>query len=184
MNCTSCSQGILKPASFEEGLPAHSCSNCNGHWVLINDFISWIERYPDYNLANDASYHAKAVDSKKALICPASGNIMTKYQISSSSEHRLDYSASVGGIWLDTGEWELLKSEGLAGTLHTLVTNEWQQQIREHKAENNFSQMYSDKFGKDVYIKVKEFREWLENQAHNEELKAYITAENPYSAEQ
>ncbi len=41
---------------------------------------------------------------------------MRKLRLSTTTEHRIDYSASVAGVWLDKGEWQLLKEEGLAGS--------------------------------------------------------------------
>lgn len=182
MNCTSCNDGILKPNSIEENLPAHTCTNCKGNWILISDFITWSERHPEQKLSDYASIKADGVDSKKALMCPASGAIMTKYHISNSTKHRLDYSASAGGVWLDEGEWELLKAEGLAGSLNSLVTEEWQNEIKNDSTKNTFINLYQKKFGDDSYAKIKEIKSWLENQPEQSDLKAYLLAKDPYSA--
>ncbi|WP_444892501.1 hypothetical protein ACJJIE_17520 [Microbulbifer sp. TRSA001] len=108
---------------------------------------------------------------------------MQKVKILASSERRIDYSTVVGGVWLDKGEWNLLKAEGLAGSLNFLVTHEWQKKIRESKAYKNFSEMYKDKFGEDLYDKVKEVREWLISNENKSDILAYLNAEDPYSAE-
>ncbi len=183
MNCTSCNKGILTPSFIEEKLSVHTCTSCKGNWILIEDFVTWMARNPNHEFAEDHAFQSDISETKKALICPVSGVIMTKFHISTATEHRLDYSAAVGGIWLDNGEWELLKTEGLADSLNTLVTREWQSQVRENNAKQNFSQIYQDKFGVDTYAKVKEFRTWLNSQPQELDLKAYLAAEDPYSAE-
>ncbi|WP_245556355.1 TFIIB-type zinc ribbon-containing protein [Algicola sagamiensis] len=108
---------------------------------------------------------------------------MRKLRISAQHAHRLDYSNSVGGIWLDKGEWELLKAEGLAGSLNAIVTQTWQNKIRQETALNNFVEIYESKFGKETYKKAKEIRQWLQSQPQKADLRAYLLAEDPYSAE-
>ncbi|WP_299881601.1 zf-TFIIB domain-containing protein [uncultured Cocleimonas sp.] len=183
MNCTSCNNGFLKPSSIEGQFPAHTCTDCGGHWILIKDYVAWLARKPDYQFSENIEIELESTDTKKALICPASGSIMRKFRISATNQHRIDYSSTVAGIWLDRGEWELLKAEGLAGSLNAVATRQWQSKIRENSAEQTFSNLYKDKFGIDTYEKVKEFRAWLNEQPQKADLKAYLLAEDPYSAE-
>ena len=182
MKCTSCKKGTLVPSFIEGQFRAHTCDNCHGNWILIEDYVAWKERNPNYQFANDIQFNTDGTDSNKALLCPITGTIMRKFRISSSTDHRVDYSNAVGGIWLDQGDWELLKEKGLAGTLNAVVTQHWQQQIREQSTKQHFADIYQDKFGKETYDKVKEFRQWLEGQPHKGDLRAYIMAEDPYSA--
>ncbi|WP_444915063.1 TFIIB-type zinc ribbon-containing protein [Microbulbifer sp. TRSA007] len=185
LNCTSCKDGVLKHGFIEELFRGYTCSSCGGNWILVEDFLSWKRQNPEYQFSKDLSSLNDMLieDSKQAILCPVSGAIMQKIRIMVGSEHRIDYSAVVGGIWLDKGEWELLKSEGLAGSLNFLVTHEWQKKIRNSKAQENFSEIYRSKFGDKRYKKVKEFREWLYAQGQRVDLLAYLNAEDPYSAE-
>ncbi|MGL6313957.1 zf-TFIIB domain-containing protein [Vibrio sp. WXL103] len=183
MNCTSCKNGLLIPSFIEGQFRAHTCNSCGGNWILIEDFVAWKERNGDYHFAEDISFGEDASDTKKALMCPASGVIMRKFRVSASNDHRVDYSAAVGGIWLDHGEWELLKAEGLAGSLNLLVTQHWQDQIRETGAKQNFADIYQNKFGEETYTKIKEIRSWLNYHPQKADLRAYVLAEDPYSAE-
>ncbi|GLS24649.1 zf-TFIIB domain-containing protein [Marinibactrum halimedae] len=181
MKCTACKQGNLIP-SFIEGLfRSHTCSHCQGNWILIEDYVSWKERNPEFSFSESAAFESE--DSKNALLCPISGTIMQKYRISHNSEHRLDYSPSVGGVWLDKGEWEFLKSEGLAGSLNTIFTARWQKSIREASAKETFSEVYREKFGDADYQKLKEMREWVMSHKNRADIRAYLLAEDPYSAE-
>lgn len=183
MLCTGCETGTLFP-SFIEGLfKAHTCSDCGGDWVLIQDYAAWRERHIDYEFAKDIHFEEiNIADTKDAMLCPYTQTIMRKFKISATSTHRLDYSAAVGGLWLDKGEWELLVSGGLAGSLNGLVTDAWQRKIRQTSAKDSFVDIYHDKFGNDVYTKIKEIREWLNNQPQKADLRAYLLAEDPYSA--
>ncbi len=49
MKCTSCKQGELDPSFIEGQFRAHTCSNCGGNWVLIEDYVAWKERNPQYS---------------------------------------------------------------------------------------------------------------------------------------
>jgi len=181
MKCTSCNTGELVPSFIEGQFRAHNCSSCNGDWLLIEDYISWKERNPEFSFSE--SSHCEADDTKSALLCPVSGLIMRKLRLSKDTEHRIDYSASVGGVWLDKGEWQLLKDQGLAGSLNAVLTSHWQKNIRINNTKDNFTTIYKDKFGDESYQKIKELREWLIEQPNKADLRAYLLATDPYSAE-
>jgi len=182
MKCTSCKNGELTPSFIDGQFRAHTCSNCGGNWILIEDYVSWKECNPQFSF--DENIKVEVDDTKTALLCPVTGTIMRKLRISTSTSHRLDYCASVGGVWLDKGEWELLKEKGLAGSLNSVLTAHWQRNIRMNSAKDNFKEIYKEKFGQESYNKIKELREWLHSQPNKADLRAYILAEDPYSAEQ
>ncbi|WP_226643669.1 hypothetical protein [Microbulbifer variabilis] len=183
--CTSCKEGVLKPDLIEGLFRAYTCSNCEGNWILVEDYLTWKRKNPEYQFPEKLKGLSEVVaeDTKRAILCPVSGVIMQKFKIVAGSEHRLDYSPAVGGIWLDKGEWELLKAEGLADSLNFLVTNEWQKKVRDSNARGTFSEVYRKRFGEETYGKVKEFREWLQTQENKADITAYLVAEDPYSAE-
>jgi Zn-finger nucleic acid-binding protein len=122
-------------------------------------------------------------DTKKALLCPITASIMQKYRISHDSEHYLDYSPSVGGVWLDNGEWEYLKKHKLAGSLNKVFTSQWQKGIRVNSARLTFSDIYKEKFGEESYSKARRIREWLNDHPCKADLRSYILSDDPYSAE-
>ncbi|MEZ8129865.1 TFIIB-type zinc ribbon-containing protein [Enterovibrio norvegicus] len=183
MDCTSCKRGVLKPSYIEGQFRAHTCSHCKGDWILIEDFIAWRERNPGYEFAENATLTLDASETKKAMLCPQSGVIMRKFRISAAHDHRVDYSAAVGGIWLDHGEWELLKAEGLATSVGGVVTEQWQHKVREQSAKQSFTDLYVSKFGEEDYQKVKALREWILSHPQKADLRAFLLAEDPYSAE-
>lgn len=181
MKCTSCKQGELIPSFIDGQFRAHTCSNCGGNWILIEDYVYWKERNPQFSF--DENIRCEIDDTKQAILCPISDTIMRKLRLSTTTEHRIDYSVSVGGVWLDKGEWELLKKEGLAGSLNAVLTAHWQKNIRINSTKDNFSEIYKDKFGDASYKKVKELREWLNHQPNKADLRAYVLADDPYSAD-
>tara|TARA_B110000091_G_C13649374_1_gene404710 strand:+ start:161 stop:697 length:537 start_codon:yes stop_codon:yes gene_type:complete len=175
--------GTLTPSVIEGLFRANTCSDCGGDWVLIEDYAAWRVRHPNYVFVKDIHFEEiNVVDTKDAMLCTVTQTIMRKFKISANTTHRLDYSAAIGGVCLDKGEWELLVREGLAGSLNSLVTDVWQRKIRETSAKDSFVNIYHEKFGDDVYGKIKELRGWLNTQPHKAELRAYLMAEDPYPA--
>ena len=181
MKCTSCKQGSLQPAYLDQLFPCHTCDHCGGNWVMLADYLAWKETHPDFTFNAEAG-ESVAEDHKQAMLCPVSGGLMVKYRISAHSDHRLDLSPAVHGIWLDKGEWALLKQAGLAGNLNRIFTDPWQRRIREESARETFVHLYEREFGVEDYAKVKAFREWLWQHPHKLKLLAYLNDEDPYSA--
>ncbi|MGP4844052.1 zf-TFIIB domain-containing protein [Marinobacter sp. 1Y8] len=180
MKCTSCKQGELTPAFLEAQLRSHVCSNCEGDWLLVEDYVAWKEGNPEFTMALHAGFEIE--DTKHALICPLTDTIMQKFHVSHDSDHKLDYSPQVGGIWMDKGEWTYLKLANLAGSLNKIFTDHWQQSIRAQSAKETFREIYHEKFGADDYQKAREVREWLQRHENKADLRAYILAADPYSA--
>jgi len=184
MNCPSCHNGFLRPNFIDGVFRAHTCGSCGGDWILIENYVTWKEKNPDYQFADNINFGLEdAEETKNAMICPMSGKLMQKIRVSANHNHRIDYSASVGGIWLDSGEWELLKSEGLAGSLNSVVTRHWQDQVRQDSAKQTFSELYQQRFDQETYSKIKEMREWLKDHPQKADLRNYLLADDPYSAE-
>jgi Zn-finger nucleic acid-binding protein len=181
MRCPSCKGNTLDPSLLDGLFRAHICSDCGGNWFLIEDYVVWKERNPEFAFSKDASFESE--DTKNALLCPVTGKIMQKYRFAQDSDHRLDFSPGIGGVWLDAGEWEYLKEQNLAGSLNRIFTAQWQRMLREKNAEVAFADLYQARFGEASYAKAREVREWLNDHSCKAELIAYILAENPYSAE-
>ncbi len=182
MKCTACNEGVLTPSFIDSLFRAHTCNHCGGNWILVEDFLAWQENNPEHQFDDELEYEEELSESSKALFCPITGSLMTKFRISSKTSHRIDYSVTTGGIWLDQGEWLLLKQEGIAGSLNRIVTQPWQNKIRAQNTKDNFIHMYESKFGKENYAKVKELKNWLQSHPQKADLRAYLLADDPYSA--
>ena len=179
--CPSCRQGNLQYNRLNDSLLCQTCDHCGGHWILLADYLRW-QATAALQPSEVSDAVIEAEDSKQALICPLSGKLMLKYRISSRTTHRLDLSPAANAIWLDKGEWELLKQEGLAGRLNSIFTDPWQRQIREQSARDTFTALYRRQFGDDGYQRLHDFRAWLDGQDKRAEMLAYLLAEDPYSA--
>lgn len=180
MKCPGCKADALVPSFLEDSFRARSCKSCRGSWILIEDFVYWSERNGPID-SQKLGVQYVPEDSKHALICPVTGGIMQKYRISNGSDHKLDYSPQVGGVWLDPGEWDYLKEQGLAGCIGSIFTDSWQKQLRDNNTKATFTALYQRKFGHADYEKIREVRQWLVAHPDRTELKAYLLTNDPYS---
>jgi Zn-finger nucleic acid-binding protein len=186
MKCTSCKQGKLIPGYLDDLFPSHNCDNCGGNWVYLQDYLRWLEYASPIDIAEaesaTISEDVQAQETKGAMLCPKTGTIMLKYRISLANEHRIDLSPSINGIWMDKGEWDLIKTEGLAGSLNKIFTAPWQRELKEKNATAVFSASYRNQFGDEKYQKIQEIKTWLDEQDDRNSLLAYLAARDPYSA--
>ena len=180
MICPSCDKGRLKPAYLDNLFPCHTCSTCGGNWVRLPDYLRWRETnaFP----AKGSVTLEAVTDTTKAMICPETGRIMLKYLISKETDHRIDLSRLANAVWLDKGEWDLLKAEGLTGNLHEIFTDQWQASIRESETADVLTAVYGQKFGKD-YAELKRIRSWLRTKDNYSDMLAYLIAADPYKVD-
>ena len=175
MKCTSCGKGVLGHSYLEPQLPCYNCSNCGGNLLMLSDFLRWKEN----NEPTTDKVAVEAQETSKAMTCPKTGMLMTKYKISKDIEHRLDLSPSISAVWIDKGEWELLKEKGLANNLNSIFTDHWQEDIRSGESSDIMSAIYKRKFG-NHYEDIKAFRELITDKEYRSQAIAYLMAEDPY----
>lgn len=180
MKCPSCETGELLNSYLDDLFPCKTCNHCGGNWLLLADYLRWKDSHADAAIPPE-DVNIELTESKKALLCPSTGSVMLKYRISKQSSHRLDLSPAVNGIWLDKGEWDLLKKNGLAHQLNAIFTATWQKKIRSESSADVFDQLYREKFGETDYEKIKEIRAWLQKNPHIDALRAFLISDDPWS---
>lgn len=149
---------------------------------MMGDYLRWKDENPDTELSSE-THTDKAIsidieDTSKAMICPKTGRLMTKYKISKDTDHRLDLSPTINAIWLDRGEWELLKANGLAKRLNNIFTYHWQQQINEQESQAMIQDLQERKFG-DNYQQLVEIRDFLNTLENRSEAIAFVLSDDP-----
>lgn len=188
MKCTVCTDGRLEPAYLEPLLPCHACSDCGGRLLRMMDYFRWQSDNQAHGegLEQNADLPAVLVDeengveeTKRAVICPKSGALMTKYRISADTDHRLDFSSASNSVWIDKGEWTLLKAGGLTGHLNRIFTSHWQHEIHSQESSEVMEELYKRRFG-EHYSSLKAFRDVLDSMDDRNEAVAYLMAEDPY----
>ena len=181
MECTACHEADLKPSYLEGLIPCHTCPACGGNLLMLTDYLKWLEHNDNPEFVQQTESQVEAEDTEMALLCPKTGSIMTKYRIATDSDHRLDYSPRINAVWMDAGEWELIKQHGLAGQLNQVFTDHWQKDLVSRESAEILATMYQRKFG-DHYEQIKTFRALLDEMQERHEVIAYLMAEDPYRA--
>lgn len=179
MKCTACDEGNLVAAYLDGLFACQTCDSCGGNLLMLSDYLRWRENNKDHQIEPGEKVYIEADETSKVMICPITGKLMTKYLFSAENEHRLDLSPSINAIWMDKGEWELLKNEGAAGNLGRVFTGHWQKEIRSMQSEDVMESLYARRFG-EHYEAVKQFRKQLESLDNKHEIIAYLAADDPY----
>lgn len=179
MKCTACKAGNLSPAYLDVLLPCHTCTGCGGSLLKMVDYFRWQDDAESLDLERNPPVDVLAEETTKALMCPKTGGVMTKYRISADTEHRLDFSAAINAVWLDSGEWGLLKQNGLALRLNRIFTDHWQHEIRDQESQETMRELYARRFG-DHYQELQQMRAKLAELPDRHEALAYLSADDPY----
>lgn len=171
--CPKCG-GKFVSKYLEEGLPNYECSSCGGNWLNVNDISMWID---NVDLEHDFEAHPSETilseDNDQALRCPFSGAMMAKYRFSAASEHYIDYSAASGSIWLDKGEWGIIKSLNLVGYVPQFFNTHWQKKVVEDSMDNHIENKYREILG-DAFDEVSEFKKKFENSDLLRDIQVYL----------
>jgi len=176
MKCSSCGTGRLESSYFEGLFACHSCSDCGGDLILLGDFLRWQELNPESGFDVEAEVGVVAEETTRAMICPLTGTLMTKYRISADTEHRLDLSPTINAVWLDKGEWGLLKEKGLANKLNEIFTNHWQRDIHATETSEMLDELHARKFG-EQYEQIKAFKNVIKDMQNRQEVIAYLLSD-------
>lgn len=183
MKCTICNAGELLPIRLTKDLHCLKCNNCEGNWIKLSDYLQWQEKQESSAaVVDDIGVEVDAIESKMALRCPETGGVMTKFRITSDTDHRIDWSTSAGAIWLDKGEWELLVAKGVADKMNRIFTDQWQKKIRTEIRRNSKEARYLKQFGESNYSRLKLVRSWLHEQEDEDKamMIAFLLAKDPF----
>jgi Zn-finger nucleic acid-binding protein len=102
---------------------------------------------------------------------------MTKYRISSGQNNRLDLCANCDEVWLDRGEWDLLKSLNLGAEMPKVFTEEWQRKIRKKVSEESRRQRFVGILGEDVVGEADKISSWLKDSPQRTQILQYLNYE-------
>jgi Zn-finger nucleic acid-binding protein len=181
MLCTVCKQGKLTYTYLEDSLPCHQCVACRGHWIKLDAYLNWLgRRDANEDRLEKSGFEVNSADSRQVLICPETGSLMLKFKVSNHMDCHIDYSSACAGVWLDTGEWEVLKQAGLVFQLNQIATDVWQSRLRKERAKKVFEEKYEGLFGAEDHQKLKELKTWLADKDKAREMLAYLSSKNPY----
>ena len=173
----------MQPREIEPGLKVYECPRSGGLWIPFQAYLTWKEQYPQ---AAPAAGPAPAVpdDSKqRALICPESGRLLLRYRVGHGLQFHLDRSPATGGVWLDKGEWEALRSKGLHVALNLIFTASYQRQVRTTEYTQNLTETFENRIGAVDFAKVTDFGAWLVRHPQRRDICCYLLDTLEHAAE-
>ena len=175
MHCTNCKGKELDAFELECGLIAARCHTCEGSMLSLLHYRYWLRQLQSQTAPEQADkVTVIADDSGSAHLCPRCGRLMTKFRIDIDTDNRLDLCGHCEEVWLDKGEWSLLKSRGLHTKLTDLFTDSWQRKLRKQQEERNLEKHYAQLISEEDFARVREFKHWLDQQEHLTDIRRYL----------
>jgi len=110
----------------------------------------------------------------RALICPESGRLLLRYRVGHGLPFLIERSPATGGVWLEKGEWQALKSKGLHTSLHLICTAGYQRQIRTAEYSQTLTETFRDRIGAEDFARVTEFANWISQHPKGRDICCYL----------
>ena len=166
----------MQPREIEPGLSVYECPMSGGLWIPLQSYLAWKERQPQELAAPPAAATPVVLDDsrQRALICPESGRLLLRYRVGHGLQFHIDRSPTTGGVWLDKGEWEALKSKGLHVALNLIFTAAYQRQVRSDEYARALTNTFRERIGPADFSKVVEFAAWLAGHPKRRDICCYL----------
>jgi Zn-finger nucleic acid-binding protein len=173
------SGAVMHLHEIEPGLLAYGCPTSGGVWIPLQSYLAWKEHpTQDASEAPVSELPSVSDDSKqRALICPESGHLLIRYKVGHGLPFHVDMSPKTGGVWLDRGEWDALKSKRLHRDPTHIFTAPYQRQIRTEEHEEIVERLLREKIGSEDFAKAAEFKRWLSLHPQREQSCSYLLHE-------
>lgn len=165
----------MESVEIETGLRVYRCPESGGYWIPENSYWRWFRIQPKRleRLPASAGHDVIEEPGRPVRLCPETGAIMTRYRVGEGFSFRMDRSPN-GGIWLDRGEWEALKSRNFHDELLLVFTHAWQKNLRQKERLESLRQHFKDRIGADPFDRVVEFKQWLRTQDEPQAILCFL----------
>ena len=169
----------LEPKEIEPGLSAYVCPKSGGIWIPLPSYLEWqAKQKGETGVApkKPVTAPAPAEDAqRKALFCPESGRLMIRYKVGQGFNFHIEVSPVTGGVWLEKGEWEALKSKGLHVALNHIFTASYQRKVRAADYLSVLDQAFRDRIGQADFKKISDFKAWLDKHPKRADICHYLS---------
>ena len=184
MQCPVCKDKRMEASQLADGLPAHTCTGCAGHYIRGEQYQKWIvahrENLPEKN--PDESAHLPVADSGPGKLCPECGAFLIGHIVGHDVDFRIDRCGRCGGIWLDANEWETLVARNLHDDVHFIFSKVWQAHAKQAERSESYRSMVfqvldgqlTAKIGPADLARLKETKAWLDAHPHSADLYAFL----------
>jgi len=130
-------------------------------YIQSHAYWKWLEHHKEKNSHNISSQNKTIPeinlndDYKSAAICPESGCILIRYQVGHGLPFHIDRSPATGSVWLDKGEWEVLKNHNVHNQLHLIFSSSYQLAIASEQAKENLRNQFELSVGEETMEALK-----------------------------
>ncbi len=178
----------MEKIQLEEGLNAFLCPASQGLWIPADSYWRWQENLEPLPRSERRPLPTPMLDeysgdedeedsprrTRPALLCPESGALLVRYRAGTGLNIHIEHSPITGGVWLDHGEWDILKAAGLHHELHIIFSSAYQHKISRTETRARMEELFENRLGEEDARKVRMFAEFLENHEHKPEIIAYL----------
>ena len=182
MLCSACNKGTLLPVKIDNGGPAcYQCNECGGTLLSISPYMEWVRAQRasagEVAQAEAGLFDGDATDSKRALPCPKCNRLMLRFNVLADKAHGLDFCFHCDEVWLDRGEWQYLKAQGLHTRITAVPTDPYQRKLREQAMRDSALQRFRTAVGEEAFGEVQRFATWLKDQPARDAILRHLTGE-------
>ena len=105
MNSPVYPETAMQVREIEPGLAVYECPKSGGLWIPLQAYLAWKEQHPEA-AKTPPGFSAPVVQDvsrQRALICPESGRLLSRYEVGHGLPFHIEHSPVTGGVWLDKG---------------------------------------------------------------------------------
>lgn len=178
MQCYHCKTTALKPTQLEFGLPALRCPQCEGTYLDLLTYRAWQENFASQATSQadnpeDTPVISELSNTETALLCQRCHKFMLKYRINNQQDNTVNVCHTCDDVWLDRGEWALLKQLNIEDKLTEVMGEPWQHKLRQQSQQQAFRHHFQKQFSED-FGKIDDFAQWLQQQPNKAQILHYL----------
>jgi Zn-finger nucleic acid-binding protein len=178
MRCPKQKNTELVASKLDHDLKCSHCQSCKGYWLSADDYEAWRSQQnkpkkPLSKLDFSLEFKPSEYDSKAGL-CPECGSYLARTRIDLQEPFYLERCPGCGGMWLDQGEWEVIKKLNLHVVLPHVFSSQWQIVMREMLQAEQERKAVVEKLGKDLAEQLFKLTDAIESHEHGDFAAAYI----------
>jgi Zn-finger nucleic acid-binding protein len=174
MRCACEAQNPLLPAQLPRGPAASTCEACGGALLALADYRRWREQAP-YDFG-DSPGILVVEDSTAARPCPSCARLMQRLRVGGTPDFRIDRCPACALLWLDRGEWDALRANGLALHVEEILSERSQRDLQAGEVRALRAAQLREKHGDERMAELERMRDWLQAQPQRDELLALLRA--------
>lgn len=157
MNCPKCKDIGLRKKGYDS---PYNCNKCGGMWLEFDKLPKFFEK-----MSNEIQAEiSENLNADKAGFCPSGHGLLTRAQVEDINDpFYLEKCSTCGGIWFDNDGWLRILTLNLSGSINEIWCSSWQTQQRKKKSRKSFLQANQRLFGSELFEKIIELSELLED---------------------